>query len=94
MDEMNAFLEEKLGIQLDETKKIGLEKFYYLNQYDSFYLVVGDTNFDWCTVTSGIWNSDNELTLEYTKGYEGGQWRVVLEKTDNGYIFVSNEKTE
>lgn len=94
MDEMNAFLEEKLGIQLDETKKIGLEKFYYLNQYDSFYLVVGDTNFDWCTVTSGIWNSDNELTLEYTKEYEGGQWRVVLEKTDNGYIFVSNEKTE
>jgi len=44
--------------------------------------------------TLDIWNTDDELTLEYTKGYEGGQWRVVLEKTDNGYIFVSNEKTE
>lgn len=54
-NEMNDFLEEKLGIQLDETKKIGLENFYYLEPYDSFYLVVGDTNFDWCTVTSGIW---------------------------------------
>lgn len=90
-NEMNDFLEEKLGIQLDETKKIGLENFYYLEPYDSFYLVVGDTNFDWCTVTSGIWKSDKELTLDYTKEYEGGQWRVVLEKTDNGYLFVSNE---
>ena len=35
-DEMNAFLEEKLGIRLDETQKNGLEKFYYLDQYDSF----------------------------------------------------------
>lgn len=93
-DEMNAFLEEKLGIRLDETQKNGLEKFYYLDQYDSFYLVVGDTNFDWCTVTSGIWKSDNELILEYTKEYGDGQWHVVLKKTDNGYLFVSNEKTE
>ena len=93
-DEMNAFLEEKLGMQLDETKKIGLENFYYLEPYDSFYLVVGDTNFDWCTVTSGSRKSDKELTLEYTKEYEGGQWRVVLEQTDSGYLFVSNEKIE
>ena len=57
-DEMNAFLEEKLGIQLDETKKIGLENFYYLDQYDSFYLVIGDTNFDWCLSTTLVntWN--------------------------------------
>lgn len=93
-DEMNAFLEEKLGIWLDKTQKIGLENFYYLDQYDSFYLVVGDTNFDWCTVTSGIWKSENELILEYTKEYGDGQWHVVLKKTDNGYLFVSNEKTE
>lgn len=93
-DEMNAFLEEKLGIWLDKTQKIGLENFYYLDQYDSFYLVVGDTNFDWCTVTSGIWKSDNELILEYTKEYGDGQWHVVLKKIDNGYLFVSNEKIE
>ncbi len=81
-----------MGIRLDETQKNGLEKFYYLDQYDSFYLVVGDTNFDWCTITSGIWKSDNELILEYTKEYGDGQWHVVLKKTDNGYLFVSNEK--
>ena len=79
---------------MEETHKIGLENFYYLDQYDSFYLVVGDTNFDWCTVASGIWKSENELILEYTKEYGDGQWCVVLKKTDNGYLFVSNKKAE
>lgn len=93
-DEMNDFLVEKTGIQLEETQKKGLENFYYLEQYDSYYLVVGDTNFDWCTVTSGVRQSDHRLALEYTKESEGGQWRVVLKETDNGYLFISNAKTE
>lgn len=93
-DEMNAFLETKLGIPLEATQKAGLENFFYLEQYDSFYNVAGDTNFDWCTVTSGVWGADNELILEYTKEYEGGAWCVTLKKTGDGYRFVSNEKID
>lgn len=90
--EMDAFLREKLGIGLSETQKTGLDRFYYLEDYDSYYLVVGDTNFRWCNVVSGTWEGEDRLTLEYEKADEEGRWMVTLRKTDKGYLFVSNEK--
>ena len=77
-----------------ETKKTGLDSFYYLEQYDSYYLIMGDSNFDWCMVTSGTWESNNKLILKYEKEYEGGQWVVILQKTDDGYLFISNQKAD
>ena len=68
--------------------------FYYLEQYDSYYLIMGDSNFDWCMVTSGTWESNNKLILKYEKEYEGGQWVVILQKTDDGYLFISNQKAD
>lgn len=88
--EMDGFLSEKLGVGLEETQKKGLENFYYLEQYDSYYLVKGDTNFDWCAVTAGSCQPDGTLVLEYTKANEGGRWIATLQKTDSGYQFVSN----
>ncbi len=93
-DEMDIFLQENLGIGLEDTQKTGLDSFYYLEEYDSYYLVVGDTNFDWCTVLSGTRESGDALTLEYEKEYEEGRWLVTLRKTDSGYRFVSNRKME
>lgn len=90
--EMDAFLREKLGIGLSETQKVGLDRFYYLEDYDSYYLVVGDTNFIWCNVVSGTWEGEDRLTLEYEKEDEEGRWLVTLRKTDKGYLFVSNRK--
>lgn len=91
-NEMNTFLQEKLGMRLEKTQKIGLDDFYYLEEYDSYYLVIGDTNFDWCTVVSGSWEANNTLVLTYEKEYEGGQWLVTLQKTEDGYFFISNRK--
>ena len=93
-NEMDAFLQEKMGISLAETKKTGLDSFYYLEQYDSYYLIMGASNFDWCMVTSGTWESNNKLILKYEKEYEGGQWVVILQKTDDGYLFISNQKAD
>ena len=74
-NEMDAFLQEKMGISLAETKKTGLDSFYYLEQYDSYYLIMGDSNFDWCMVTSGTWESNNKLILKYEKEYEGSFYK-------------------
>ena len=90
--EMDALLREKLGIGLSETQKIGLDSFYYLEDYDGYYLVTGDTNFKRCNVVSGIWEGKDLLALEYEKEDEEGRWRVTLRKTDEGYLFVSNRK--
>lgn len=70
------------------------EELVLLEEFDSYYLIHGDTNFDPCTVTSGTWESDDKLTLEYTKEYEGGRWVVILQKTDAGYRFVSNRRAD
>lgn len=92
VNEMDTFLQEKLGIGLEETQKIGLDSFYYLEDYESYYLIAGDTNFDWCTIVSGAWETDNILSLKYEKKSEKGQWIVTLKKTNEGYLFVSNIK--
>lgn len=89
-DEMEAFLQEKLGIGLEETQKTGLDNFCYLEEYDSYYVIAGDTNLEWCTVVSGIWESDHKLRLVYTKESEEGRWEVTLQKAGDGYLFISN----
>ena len=90
--QMDAFLQEKLGVKLENTQKKGLENFYYLEQYDSFYLIAGDTNFDWCTITSGNWWPENTVLLEYEKESDNSKWIVTLRKADSGFQFVSNVK--
>lgn len=92
VDQMDAFLQEKLGVKLENTQKKGLENFYYLEQYDSFYLIAGDTNFDWCTITSGNWWPENTVLLEYEKESDNSKWIVTLWKADSGFQFVSNVK--
>lgn len=93
-DEMESFLQEKLGIGLDETNKIGLNNFYHLKEYDSYYVIAGDTNYEYCTVLSGFWESDDRLRMIYTKEGEEGQWEVTLQKVKDGYLFVSNIRAD
>ncbi len=89
-DEMDAFLRKKLGIGLEETEKKGLEQFYYLEEYDSYYVVAGDTNYEQCAVVSGVWESEDVLRLEYTRGSENGRWEVTLRWNGDDYLFISN----
>lgn len=93
-EEMNNFLLEYLGISLDESQKKGLDHFYYLEEYDSYYVIVGDTNYEKCNITSGVWAGANKLILSYKKEYMEGEWQVTLEKKENGYLFISNQKVE
>lgn len=92
--EMDAFLQERLGIGLEDTQKVGLEDFYYLQEYDSYYVITGDTNYEHCTVLSGFWVSDDRLILEYIKESEEKQWHVTLQKVKDGYLFVSNVRID
>lgn len=91
-EEMENFLQEKLGIGLEETEKKGLDQFHYLEKYDSYYVVAGDTNYERCTVVSGFWESDDTLRLEYTRESGEDRWEVTLRKGKDGYLFVSNVK--
>lgn len=89
-DDMESFLQERLGIGLNETNQEGLNNFYYLKEYDSYYVIAGDTNYEYCTVLSGLWESDDRLRMVYTKEGGEGRWEVTLQKGKDGYLFVSN----
>lgn len=91
-EEMENFLQEKLGIGLEETEKKGMDQFYYLEKYDSYYVVAGDTNYEQCTVVSGFRESDDMLRLEYTRESGEDRWEVTLRNGKDGYLFVSNVK--
>ena len=87
--EMDRVLHAGLGMGLTETQQQGLEQFYYLEQSNAYYLVHGDTNFQWCTVSSGTHISDHQVQLQYTKD-DGTAWEVTLESRGDSYVFCSN----
>ena len=87
--EMDAFLREKLGIGLEETRKVGLDSFIYLPDFDAYYNVAGDTNYEPCTVTGGWKQRDGTLTLNYEMA--GEERSAGLRETGEGdYIFLWN----
>lgn len=89
--EMDAFLQEYLGVALDETNKKNLDQFIYLEEYDAYYLLHGDTNFQRCTVTSLEQNEDGTIALTYEQ--ESGEKGIVTLKGSKGsYQFVSNKE--
>ena len=89
--EMDAFLQEYLGVALDETNKKNLDQFIYLEEYAAYYLLHGDTNFQRCTVTSLEQNEDGTITLTYEQ--ESGEKGIVTLKGSKGsYQFVSNKE--
>ena len=88
---MDAFLQEYLGVALDETNKKNLDQFIYLEEYDAYYLLHGDTNFQRCTVTSLEQNEDGTIALTYEQ--ESGEKGIVTLKGSKGsYQSVSNKE--
>lgn len=85
-------VEEKLGLDLEDfdADKIGI----YIPEYDAYYHECGDTNYFHFTCVGGYVNG-NIYTLEFTTN-EGSEYtyihvQTVLEKTENGYRFISNK---
>ena len=91
--EMDAFLQEYLGVGFGEpgTQPTGTASTAALREYDAYYLLHGDTNFQRCTVTSLEQNEDGTITLTYEK--ESGEKGIVTLKGSKGsYQFVSNKE--
>lgn len=93
-NEMENFLRERLGIGLDDTQRKGLDDFYYLEEYNSYYVIAGDTNYEYYTVLSGCWEPDGRLRIIYTKENDEERWEVTLQKVKDGYLFVSNTRAD
>lgn len=87
-DEMDAILQKYMGITLEETNKVHLNSLYYLEEYDAYYSVVGDTDYMQYDFDYGWKKENGTVTMEYSFGEE--LYSVTLKEVDGTYYFVSN----
>lgn len=89
--EMNEFLQKYMGITLEETNKYGLDKMYYLEEYDAYYLIHADTNVSYVIFEGGKINADGTITLMYTSSMDSGSiYWVTLKEEEGRYYIISN----
>lgn len=89
--EMNEVLQKYLGISLEETSKVGLDRMYYLEEYDAYYMMHGDTNYNRYEFEAGRVNDDGSITLQYHSIDKGYLYWVTLIESDGSYHFVANQ---
>ena len=83
---------DKLGLELGEmASTMEQEGFVYLEAYDAYYHMHGDTNYAAVTVVDGMKSADGTYYVQYQlDGFPGDVYKVTLKKTENGLHFVSN----
>ena len=89
---MDAVFYENTGMHLDETKKIGLDKFVYSPDYDAYYNTHGDSNYRGQVTLHGGTREGKLVHLYYEDMFYGDGWKcVTLREAGAGeWHFVSN----
>lgn len=86
-------IQEKLGIPLEEMDTYGMG--VYISEFDAYYHECGDTNYTEFTCVNGLVNG-NIYTLEFKADIAWAATypnvQTILEKTETGYHFISNQK--
>lgn len=91
---MDELLRTYANISFEETNKVDLEMFLYLEEFDAYYYCHGDTHYSLIEVKSGAKDENGNLVLQcfYLEGKENCE--VTLKAHENGYYFVSNTLAE
>lgn len=99
-EEMDRILQKYFNLTLADTKRVGLEKFYYNEETDTYYLARSDDNTKYINVVEQRKNSDGDVELIYTlrgtpEGEDvSGQRMAVLREVEGRYIFCSNRELD
>ncbi len=93
--QMDAVLEEYLGLTLAETNQVGLDGFTYLPEYDIYYYFHGDTNYRGSVAFTGGERNGNLVRLTYDDTFMAdGIKEVTLREHGDSWQFVSNLAVE
>lgn len=94
-EDINEVLIKYTGTELERTNKIGLDSFVYLSEYDTYYIMHGDTNYRMGVDISCGEKQGKYVYLYYNDLFMGDGWKcVTLKKSGSEYLFVSNVNTE
>ncbi len=107
--EIDRLLVEYTGRSLEETNKVGLDQFTYLEEYDAYYWMHGDTNYSGGPkIAAGVRDGDL-VKLYHNSSFAGTSWYCVtlVEAGGSGprpygeqgteerqYYFVSHQECE
>ena len=90
-EDIQSIVKKYTNLNVEETQKIGLdERFYYLEEFDAYYVFREDTYGREFEFTSGWRNEDGTITLQYYNDPMDKLYDVTLRAYDNGFFFVSN----
>lgn len=94
VEAINGLLLTYTGLTLEETEQVGLDRFPYLEAYDSYYHTHGDTNWPGSSpIQYGSRNGDRiALYHRLMAGASESGWMCLTlqDKGDGNYWFVSN----
>lgn len=88
---MNDVLGQYMGLTLEETEKIGMDGYTYLEKYDAYYYFHGDSNYRSIINFSAIEKAGDLILLYYEDDFFGdGEKVLTLKPHGDSYLFVSN----
>ena len=93
--EMDYMLQKYTGLSLEESNKVNLDQHYYLEGYDAYYNIAGDTVLTKYKFVKGWEEENGDIRLQYydaLSGDESEQYLVTLKLVNGSYCFVSNVK--
>ncbi len=92
IDDMNVVLKQYFNLTLDETNKVGMEKFIYNEETGYYYLIHNDVHQRKIHMKEQRVDEIGNYYLIYTVGDETEESIAVLRKEKGRYIFLSNKK--
>ncbi len=94
-EDADRFLSERSGLGLEDFGNV-IPDFRYVEAYDAYYTMHGDTNYDPVTVLDGNVTEDGRYVVRYLPGnrYDETVFTVTMTKTENGYRFLSNVRDD
>lgn len=91
--DVENLVKEKLGLSLGEIKTKLEDYWCYIEKYDAYYTMHGDSNLVVISVIETQCDSNGIYSVKYTVPYDVTPTTclVKLLKTDNGFRFLSNQ---
>ena len=88
--DMNKILKKYFGISLQESNWVGVEKFYYNEETDTYYLVHNDFHECQVNILDQFIDEKGNINVVYSKLYDEKKCIAVIKKEDENYLFLSN----
>ena len=95
---MDSVLKTYMNLTLEDTNQINIDNFYYLEEYNAYYSVIGDAKVSHYSMDYGWKDAEGRIGLQYIVDKDTNSdenlYLVVLKEVNGNYYFISNESVK